>query len=69
MSELSSLQKNKTRVVTQADLPLACPTPDMTLWNEHPRVFLPIAKTGEATCPYCSMHYILQGGAQQDKHA
>ena len=34
--------------VTAADLPLHCPTPAMMLWDAHPRVFLPIEKTGEA---------------------
>lgn len=56
----SSADLAKTRVVSRADLPLACPMPDMTLWNAHPRVFLPIDQTGAATCPYCSAHYILQ---------
>ena len=46
--------------VTKADLPLSCPMPGMELWNAHPRVYLPIEKTGEATCPYCGAHYILQ---------
>jgi uncharacterized Zn-finger protein len=40
--------------VTVADLPLACPMPGMHLWNSHPRVFLPIEKTGSAKCPYCT---------------
>lgn len=47
--------------VTEADLPLSCPMPDMTVWNAHPRVYLPIAETGKVTCPYCSAHYILKG--------
>ena len=34
--------------VTAADLPLSCPMPGMHLWNSHPRVFLPIEKTGWA---------------------
>ncbi|MGH8648450.1 MAG: zinc-finger domain-containing protein [Burkholderiales bacterium] len=38
--------------VTPADLPLHCPMPSMLLWNAHPRVFLPVEKTGEALCPY-----------------
>jgi uncharacterized Zn-finger protein len=50
----------KTREVSQADLPLSCPMPDMELWSAHPRVFLPIEKTGDATCPYCSAHYTLK---------
>jgi uncharacterized Zn-finger protein len=46
--------------VTPADLPLACPMPSMYLWNSHPRVFLPIEKTGWAKCPYCSAEYTLR---------
>ena len=46
-------------VVTQKDLPLCCPMPDMIIWNAHPRVYLPIAQTGSATCPYCGAHYKL----------
>ena len=37
--------------------------PSMLLWNAHPRVFLPIEKTGEALCPYCGTRYTLKGGA------
>jgi len=46
-------------VVTTDDLPLSCPMPGMHLWNSHPRVFLPIEKTGWAKCPYCSAEYTL----------
>jgi uncharacterized Zn-finger protein len=46
--------------VTPADLPLACPMPDMVLWNSHPRVYLPIEETGFAKCPYCGAEYTLQ---------
>jgi uncharacterized Zn-finger protein len=46
--------------VTQDDLPLSCPMPGMYLWNSHPRVFLPIDRTGWAKCPYCSAEYTLK---------
>ena len=46
--------------VTAADLPLSCPMPNMALWNSHPRVFLPIEKTGWAKCPYCGAEFNLQ---------
>lgn len=46
--------------VTAADLPLACPMPAMTLWNSHPRVYLPIEQTGRARCPYCSAEFVLK---------
>lgn len=45
--------------VTATDLPLSCPMPNQRLWDAHPRVFLPIEKTGEATCPYCDAHFTL----------
>jgi uncharacterized Zn-finger protein len=46
--------------VTEADLPLCCPMPQMYLWNSHPRVYLAVAETGWAKCPYCSAEYTLQ---------
>ncbi len=46
-------------MVTATDLPLSCPMPGMHLWNSHPRVFLPIEKTGWAKCPYCGAEYTL----------
>lgn len=45
--------------ITQADLPLSCPTPAMHLWNSHPRVYLPVAASGQAKCPYCGAVYKL----------
>lgn len=46
--------------VARADLPLSCPTLEMELWNSHPRVYLPIEKTGTAQCPYCGAHFELE---------
>ena len=46
--------------VKRDQLPLSCPMPQDELWNMHPRVYLPIEKTGEATCPYCGTRYQLQ---------
>ncbi len=46
--------------VTAADLPLHCPLDGMSLWNSHPRVYLPIEKTGQAKCPYCGAEYHLK---------
>jgi uncharacterized Zn-finger protein len=45
--------------VSRLDLPLHCPMPGMSLWNSHPKVYLPIEETGEARCPYCSANYTL----------
>jgi uncharacterized Zn-finger protein len=52
----------KTHIeITDKDLPLRCPMPDMLSWNSHPRVFLQIEKepNHEITCPYCSTKYKL----------
>lgn len=46
--------------VTTEDLPLSCPMPQMSLWNSHPRVYLPIEKTGWAKCAYCGAEYTLE---------
>jgi uncharacterized Zn-finger protein len=46
--------------VTAADLPLSCPMPGMSLWNSHPKVYLPIEGTGWAKCPYCGAEYTLK---------
>lgn len=45
--------------ITTKDLPLSCPTDEMTLWNAHPKVYLPIEKTGREVCPYCGSVFIL----------
>jgi hypothetical protein len=42
------------------ELPLSCPTKDMSVWNAHPKVYLPIEKTGRETCPYCGTEFILK---------
>jgi uncharacterized Zn-finger protein len=46
--------------ITGEDLPLSCPMPQMYLWNSHPRVYLPIEKSGSAKCPYCSAEFTLR---------
>ena len=48
--------------VQKKELPLACPTPRMTLWNMHPKVVLQINEIGQETsCPYCGTRYIVVG--------
>lgn len=61
MDQGKGINREREITVTAAELPLHCPTPAQLLWNAHPRVFLPIEKTGEALCPYCGTRYILKG--------
>jgi uncharacterized Zn-finger protein len=35
----------------------------MALWSSHPKVFLDVADTGSAKCPYCGTTYVLDGDA------
>ena len=64
VKQLANAEREYT--VTKADLPLCCPMPNMSLWNSHPRVYLPIEQTttGEATCPYCGALYRLKNDAE-----
>jgi len=57
--QLTQANAAKVYSVRRTDLPLHCPMPDSYLWNSHPKVYLPIEKTGRATCPYCSATYEL----------
>jgi uncharacterized Zn-finger protein len=45
--------------ITRKDLPLACPSKNMRVWDSHPRVYLPIEEEGEVQCPYCGATYSL----------
>jgi uncharacterized Zn-finger protein len=62
---MTTIQANAQHqyTVTVADLPLSCPMPDMSLWNSHPRVYLPIETSGWAKCAYCGAEYTLNRGA------
>ena len=41
-----------------------CPSPKahMKIWNSHPKVYLDVARTGKAKCPYCGTEYRLKAG-------
>ena len=47
-----------------------CPSAkaDMKLWNSHPKVYLDVASTGEAKCPYCGTVYNLKAGEHVGGH-
>lgn len=68
MEEGKTVNTARQIEVTAADLPLHCPMPSMMLWNAHPRVFLPIEKTGESLCPYCGTRYVLKGDGPSGHH-
>jgi uncharacterized Zn-finger protein len=49
----------RRREIHHSDLPLSCPTPEMTRWDGHPKVFLDVKTKGEVACPYCGTVYTL----------
>jgi uncharacterized Zn-finger protein len=49
-------------MIAAKDLPVHCPLPNSSLWNSHPRVYIPLQETanGRALCPYCGTEFILE---------
>lgn len=47
-----------------------CPNPKagMKVWNSHPKVYLPVGRTGQAKCPYCGTVYRLKAGETVHAH-
>jgi len=47
-----------------------CPNPlaKMDVALNHPKVYLDVAHTGQAKCPYCSTVYKLKAGEHFDSH-
>ncbi|HZW87316.1 MAG TPA: zinc-finger domain-containing protein [Gallionella sp.] len=54
--------------VTARDLPLSCPMPNMSMWNAHPKVVIPLTQGGEARCPYCGTLYRFKGELPDPHH-
>ena len=64
MSSNQQKQPNAQRkiVVAAKDLPIHCPLPDSSLWNSHPRVYIPLEEAGNkrVLCPYCGTEFVLE---------
>jgi uncharacterized Zn-finger protein len=47
-----------------------CPSPKahMSVWNSHPKVYLDVARTGQAKCAYCGTVYALEAGEHVGAH-
>ena len=48
------------KIIHKKDLPLSCPLPDESLWNQHPRVYIPLNDEGHGSCPYCGNQFALE---------
>lgn len=49
---------------------VCCPSPlaHMAVANNHPKVYLDVARTGQAKCPYCGTTYKLKAGEHFQGH-
>ncbi len=52
------------KTISQKDLPLSCPMPDDPLWDQHPRVYIPLDDEGKGACPYCGNQFQLADPAK-----
>lgn len=66
---MTTKQPVETIYVTAQDFPIYCPGPKAPHWSMHPKVFLDLSRTGEATCPYCGAHYQLKETVKPQDHA
>lgn len=63
MSNQKKMPNTQRKVVIAAkDLPVHCPLPDTSLWNSHPRVYIPLeeAENKRAICPYCGTEFVIE---------
>ena len=65
---MAEARESDAVLVEPRELPVFCPNPRMPLWSSHPRVYLDIAETGDAMCPYCGTRYHLAGGPLKGGH-
>ena len=62
MSTSSTIELLATDLNPQGGVFCHNPKAGMALWNNHPRVFLDVARTGQAKCAYCGTVYELKAG-------
>jgi uncharacterized Zn-finger protein len=62
MNQIKQPNTQRKVAVSAKDLPIHCPLPDASLWNSHPRVYIPLAEAGNkrAICPYCGAEFVLE---------
>lgn len=61
-AENTSASHGEVIEVEASDLPVYCPGPKAPLWSMHPRVYIEVAKSNQASCPYCGATYQLKPG-------
>jgi uncharacterized Zn-finger protein len=62
MTKTSVVELQASDLNAQGGIYCPSPTADMQVWNGHPKVYLDVARTGQAKCPYCGTVYQLKAG-------
>lgn len=62
MTKTSVVELQASDLNAQGGVYCPSPTADMQVWNGHPKVYLDVARTGQAKCPYCGTVYQLKAG-------
>ncbi|WP_196139537.1 zinc-finger domain-containing protein [Aliikangiella sp. G2MR2-5] len=55
----TSSKSHKIIEIARDQLPACCPPKELAHWNQHPRVYLELDKSGKAACPYCGNCFAL----------
>jgi uncharacterized Zn-finger protein len=58
---MKTIQLKPTDLNAQGGIYCPSPLAGMKQWDSHPKVYLDVAKTGTAKCPYCGTVYVLDG--------
>jgi len=62
MSQAAAIELKASDLNAQGGVFCPGPLAHMKLWNNHPKVYLDVAASGEAKCPYCGTVYRLRAG-------
>ena len=58
MSDDTSREEQKPRVLEKTAAVASCPDEGDSKWNHHPKVFLNLSHESEVKCPYCGTSFI-----------
>ena len=58
-SKAKTVKKSTIHYIDESDLPIFCPPKEDQLWNQHPKVYLPISPGEIVCCPYCGNKFSL----------
>lgn len=58
---MTTASKQPQAIQVKKTKKFSCPPEGHSQWDWHPKVYLPIEKTGRIVCPYCNTEYYWEG--------